>query len=81
MKKKWVELEKKNEPRICDIDIIDLIMDYNENSEKITLPHPKSSERNFVLLPLRKYVLIGNILITNKKIRYFNKKFNFKSKE
>ena len=44
----------KNEPRTCDIDIID----YNKlvinsgNSGKLVLPHPKLSSRNFVLLPL-----------------------------
>ena len=44
----------KNEPRTCDIDIID----YNKliintaNSSNLVLPHPKVSSRNFVLLPL-----------------------------
>jgi len=45
---------KKNEPRTCDIDIID----YNQktfeykNKKKLTLPHTKLAKRNFVLLPL-----------------------------
>jgi len=45
---------KKNEPRTCDIDIID----YNRKVCKIlgknslNLPHPEISNRNFVLLPL-----------------------------
>ena len=42
---------KKNEPRIIDIDIID----FNgviENKKKLTLPHPKSHLRNFVLYPI-----------------------------
>ena len=40
----------KNSPRECDIDIID----YNRQNinSKIILPHPRMSERNFVLLPL-----------------------------
>ena len=45
----------KNSPRICDIDIID----YNQNkysliikSENLIVPHPRMSERNFVLFPL-----------------------------
>ena len=40
----------KNSPRICDIDIID----YKSQKIKsdITLPHPRMSERNFVLFPL-----------------------------
>jgi len=40
-----------NEPRTCDIDIIDfngLII----KTGCITLPHPKLHERNFVLYPL-----------------------------
>ena len=44
---------KKNTPRTCDIDIID----YNneilgEQNNKLILPHPRMSKRNFVLLPL-----------------------------
>ena len=45
---------KKNEPRICDIDIIDydqkIIKSSNPNN--LTLPHPFIEQRNFVLLPL-----------------------------
>ena len=39
-----------NAPRECDIDVID----YNRQNtnSKIILPHPRISERNFVLLPL-----------------------------
>lgn len=46
---------KKNEPRICDIDIIDYdqkSLKINNDNEKLTIPHPKLHERNFVLLPL-----------------------------
>ena len=42
----------KNQPRICDIDIIDFegnIM----NNEKLILPHKNMHNRNFVLLPLK----------------------------
>ena len=41
---------KKNDPRTCDIDIID----YNKKcmSKNLTLPHPRLHKRNFVLLPL-----------------------------
>ena len=40
----------KNHPRVCDIDILD----YKglRFSGKINLPHPRLSERNFVLIPL-----------------------------
>jgi len=46
---------KKNEPRICDIDIIDYDqknLKINNDNQKLTIPHPKLHERNFVLLPL-----------------------------
>ena len=42
---------KKNDPRTCDIDIID----YDQkiiNRKNLTLPHPRLSKRIFVLLPL-----------------------------
>jgi len=45
---------KKNEPRVCDIDIIDFdqkIIKYNSNLN-LVLPHPEMTKRNFVLLPL-----------------------------
>ena len=45
---------KKNEPRTCDIDIIDYdqkILKSN-HSTNLTLPHPSIEQRNFVLLPL-----------------------------
>jgi 2-amino-4-hydroxy-6-hydroxymethyldihydropteridine diphosphokinase len=47
---------KKNDPRTCDIDIIDynnqvLNLVYNQNFLKI--PHPRMKERNFILFPLR----------------------------
>ena len=45
---------KKNEPRTCDIDIVD----YNQKVIKLSknfnlnIPHPEMHKRNFVLLPL-----------------------------
>ena len=45
---------KKNEPRTCDIDIIDYdqkIIKLNDSSN-LVLPHPCVEQRNFVLLPL-----------------------------
>ena len=42
---------KKNDPRFCDIDIID----YDQKIIKMNnliLPHPRMSKRSFVLLPL-----------------------------
>jgi len=44
---------KKNAPRTCDIDIIDYDKKIlKEKKNKLTLPHPRINERNFVLLPL-----------------------------
>jgi len=45
---------KKNEPRICDIDIVDYdqkIIKTNNNF-KLNIPHPEMHKRIFVLLPL-----------------------------
>ena len=44
---------RKNAPRTCDIDIIDFNKKIlNEKNSKLILPHPRMTERNFVLLPL-----------------------------
>ena len=45
---------KKNEPRICDIDIVDYDQKILKgiNKYKLTLPHPQMHKRNFVLIPL-----------------------------
>ncbi len=45
---------KKNQPRTCDIDILDFQQKIIKPSKKfnLTLPHPGMSRRNFVLLPL-----------------------------
>ena len=43
---------KKNDPRVCDIDIID----FNglvKNDKLLKLPHPRSHIRNFVLYPIK----------------------------
>ena len=44
----------KNEPRICDIDIIDYNRKILSNIKKtkLFLPHPKMHKRSFILLPL-----------------------------
>ncbi len=43
---------KKNEPRVCDIDIIDF-RGMIKSIEKLELPHPRCHKRNFVLYPIR----------------------------
>ena len=44
----------KNEPRTCDIDIIDFDNKVFNSTKKnyLNLPHPELTKRNFVLLPL-----------------------------
>ena len=47
---------KKNEPRTCDIDIIDYdgkVIDFTYKSLIFKVPHEKLTYRNFVLLPLQ----------------------------
>ena len=45
--------KKKNSPRTCDIDILDFNKKILGNkNNKLILPHPRMTKRNFVLLPL-----------------------------
>jgi len=46
---------KKNDPRTCDIDIIDFnkkILNFKFNNFNLNIPHKKLVHRNFVLYPL-----------------------------
>ena len=43
---------KKNEPRTCDIDIIDFNGEIIKNDELVS-PHPRLHLRNFVIYPLK----------------------------
>ena len=50
---------KKNDPRTCDIDIIDFkkkVIDFNYKDMKFIVPHEKLSFRNFVLYPLQEII-------------------------
>ena len=42
----------KNDPRVCDIDIIDF-NGLKKNYRYLKLPHPRAHNRNFVLFPIR----------------------------
>ena len=47
---------KKNDPRTCDIDIIDYnnqVLDFKYKNLNLTVPHKKLIFRNFVLFPLQ----------------------------
>ena len=50
---------RKNEPRTCDIDILDFngrVMEFNYNNSKFIVPHKGLTYRNFVLFPLEEIV-------------------------
>ena len=47
---------KKNDPRTCDIDIIDYnsqILNLRYNNLNVTVPHKELTSRNFILFPLQ----------------------------
>ena len=83
--KKFNKIEKKlqrtrgikNQPRTCDIDLID----YNGkilNSKQLTIPHPKAHLRNFVLFPIKEISPTWIHPILNKRIDFLIKKLSFK---
>ena len=51
-KKMGRKRKKKNEPRVCDIDIIDF-NGLKQRKNSLILPHPRCHERNFVLYPIK----------------------------
>tara|TARA_B100000029_G_scaffold469993_1_gene508418 strand:+ start:381 stop:896 length:516 start_codon:yes stop_codon:yes gene_type:complete len=70
---------EKNEPRTCDIDIIDfnnLVLD----NKDIILPHPKAHIRNFVLYPLKELSPKWIHPVFNKNIDFFIKKLSNKTR-
>jgi 2-amino-4-hydroxy-6-hydroxymethyldihydropteridine diphosphokinase len=83
--KKFNKIEKKlqrtrgvkNQPRTCDIDLID----YDGrilNSKKIQIPHPKAHLRNFVLFPIKEISRSWTHPVLNKRIDFLIKKLSFK---
>jgi len=83
--KKFNKVEKKlqrtrgikNQPRTCDIDLIDF--DGKKfNSKKLTIPHPKAHLRNFVLYPIKEIHPTWIHPILNKRIDFLIKKLSFK---
>ena len=70
----------KNQPRTCDIDLID----FNGKivkTEGLSLPHPRAHERNFVLYPLKEICPNWKHPVLNKKIDFLIKKSKPKIKE
>ena len=70
---------KKNDPRVCDIDIID----YNSELFKkdfITIPHLRCHTRNFVLYPIKQIDPNWIHPVLKQNINYLIKKLDFKSR-
>ena len=68
---------KKNQPRTCDIDLIDYegkIL----NSKRLITPHPRAHLRNFVLFPMKEIHPTWVHPILNKRIDFLIKKLSFK---
>lgn len=55
-----------NGPRVIDVDIL-LYDDINLSSESLTIPHPRMTERAFVMVPL--FEIAPRITINNKAIK------------
>ena len=83
--KKFNKIEKnlqrirgiKNQPRTCDIDLID----YDGkilNSKELTIPHPKAHLRNFVLFPIKEISPTWIHPTYKKKIDFLIEKLSFK---
>ena len=67
--------KNKNEPRVCDIDIIDFNRIFLKK-RNLQLPHPRLHERNFVLFPLKEISPMWEHPVLNRKINYFINKLN-----
>ena len=62
---------KKNDPRTCDIDIIDYnnqVLDFKYKNLNLTVPHKELIFRNFFLLPLQEIAPEWKHPITKKNI-------------
>ncbi len=74
---------KKNDPRTCDIDIIDYnnqILNLKYNNSDLTLPHKELTSRNFVLFPLQEISPKWKHPKTKKTINYLIQKLNEEDK-
>ena len=64
----------KNEPRTCDIDIIDYNseeININDRNSSLIIPHPMFTKRNFVLIPMKEILPDWNYPKNLKKLDYF----------
>ena len=70
----------KNEPRICDIDIIDYnseILNFRQNNYNLIIPHKELVSRNFVLYPLQEILPHWKHPKTNEKVSTLIQKLSF----
>jgi len=68
---------EKNQPRTCDIDLIDYEGKILKSKE-LTIPHPRAHLRNFVLFPIKEISPRWTHPILNKRIDFLIKKLSFK---
>ncbi len=74
---------KKNDPRTCDIDIIDYnsqILNLKYNNIDITVPHKELTSRNFVLFPLQEISPMWKHPKTKETINNLIRKLNAEDK-
>jgi 2-amino-4-hydroxy-6-hydroxymethyldihydropteridine diphosphokinase len=85
--KKFNKIEKKlqrvrgvkNQPRTCDIDLIDYEGNIL-NTKELTIPHPKAHLRNFVLFPIKEISPMWIHPLLNERIDFLIKKLGYKSR-
>ena len=70
---------KKNDPRVCDIDIIDFNGDII-NLKNLSIPHTKSHLRNFVLYPINQIDPTWCHPILKKNVKFLINKLDLKSR-
>ena len=70
---------KKNDPRVCDIDIIDFNGNI-VNFKNLSNPHKKSHLRNFVLYPINQIDPNWSHPILKKNVKFLINKLNLKSR-
>ncbi len=64
---------KKNDPRTCDLDIIDYkkkIINFKMGDDNLNIPHKRMNLRNFVLYPLREISPSWTHPISKKNISF-----------
>ena len=74
---------KKNDPRTCDIDIIDYnnqILNLKYNNFDLAVPHKELTSRNFVLFPLQEISPKWKHPKTKETINYLIQKLNEEDK-